>query len=447
MTNLQLLPLSLEGAGTSEVESLPSYLYRLAQLHGLFVGELVKFIGSSIGKGPEVPGDVALPKHPKPDELVRPSQSTVLLKTYLENGGVQPLQESIFWLLEHTLCRSAGSIVKGFRWCPECFSEQQALDRPCYFKLIWHLGAVQKCPLHRTPFLSECEHCGCDQTSYKRAGSFDRCAQCEANLALRKKPLSPNVISASWQDIGLDVVHLLDQVADKKPSELPEDGVRLSLNDIFDNYWQRREEEKLYQHLGRDYLLAMMFDQTPVSLDMARRIAFRLGLSLFDLVSGNGGKTTQTLIQDSLFETLPDYLQPIHRHRHNHKVVLRRIKAAVRKSPEPMSLKALAGKVGISVGYMDYQHPALAAEIKLRHREFQAQKQLRKTYQAQRIALDFFLSEKYSEEPQSRKRAYKVLRDETGLPKHLLKKAIKTAYFSLNGSADYGIGLRLPTTD
>ena len=53
--------------------------------------------------------------------------------------------------------------------------------------------------------------------------------------------------------------------------------------------WRRQEEEKLYEIFGRDQLLAITLGQTPVSLDMARRIAFRLGISLFDLVSGNGG--------------------------------------------------------------------------------------------------------------------------------------------------------------
>ena len=198
--------------------------------------------------------------------------------------------------------------------------------------------------------------------------------------------------------------------------------------------WRRPEEGKLYEIFGRDQLLAITLGQTPVSLDMARRIAFRLGISLFDLVSGNGGKTTQALIQDSLFESLPAYLEPIHRHHHNHRAILRRIKAAMKNSSEPMSLKALATKVGVSVGYMDYQHPALASEIKAKYQDFHSQQQLRKRYRAQKLALDFFLSEKYSDEPQSRKRAYKVLREETGLPKHLLRHAIQSAYLCIDSS-------------
>ncbi|SFE89531.1 hypothetical protein SAMN04487869_1232 [Marinobacter sp. DSM 26671] len=99
-----------------------------------------------------------------------------------------------------------------------------------------------------------------------------------------------------------------------------------------------------------------------------------------------------------------------------------------------MSLKALATKVGVSVGYMDYQHPALASEIKAKYQDFHSQQQLRKRYRAQKLALDFFLSEKYSDEPQSRKRAYKVLREETGLPKHLLRHAIQSAYLCIDSS-------------
>jgi hypothetical protein len=70
-----------------------------------------------------------------------------------------------------------------------------------------------------------------------RTSSLDRCVKCNANLAVRKKPLSRKAISASWQDIGLDVVHLFGQLANRNFSEIPERGVQDSLNDIFDFYW------------------------------------------------------------------------------------------------------------------------------------------------------------------------------------------------------------------
>jgi len=49
--------------------------------------------------------------------------------------------------------------------------------------------------------------------------------------------------------------------------------------------------------------------------------------------------------------------------------------------------------------------------------------------------LDFFLKDKYAKYSKSRKQAYKVLREETGLPKFILKDAIQTAYSALFDSS------------
>ncbi len=57
---------------------------------------------------------------------------------------------------------------------------------------------------------------------------------------------------------------------------------------------------------------------------------------------------------------------------------------------------------------------------------------LKKIYRAQASALAFFIDEKYSTQQKSRKQAYRVLREETGLPKFMLKRAIQSAYFALS---------------
>lgn len=106
----------------------------------------------------------------------------------------------------------------------------------------------------------------------------------------------------------------------------------------------------------------------------------------------------------------------------------RTIASYLRIADIPPSIRELASRVGVSVGYLEYRHPSLVADLVAKHQAYEQQQRLKKIYYAQRAALEFFLDEKYAYAPKSRKQAYKTIREETGLPKHLLRRAIQTAY-------------------
>lgn len=432
MSHFRLLPVPLEGAGTADVESLPSYVHRSAMLHGAYVGELIQILYTIAERNGALYPFTGRPKYPKPEELVRPGRTTQMIQNLFEMYGLQSLQESTIWLLDNVVGRSPNVIIKGFRWCPECFREWQAQGRPEYFKLIWHMRTIQVCPIHRTPFLQQCEFCGHDQTGYKKAGPIGFCQECGKNLAHRKSGLSPEMITPSWQDIGLDVVKLFDELAktDRKPFK--KDGVQRSLQGIACNIYADREKTKsFFEWLSDHDLFAVYRKRKSVGFKQAQRIAFRLGVSLYDLFSGNAATTTFPLFYEQSSEELPLYLKPVHKTSRDHQAVFESIRALMSGSANPISLKTTALKAGVSVGYIAYRYPALAREIVDKYSKYETQMQLKKIHLAQKIALDFFLAEKYSGEPKSRKQAYRVLREETGLPKHMLRKSIQSAFNAL----------------
>lgn len=100
-------------------------------------------------------------------------------------------------------------------------------------------------------------------------------------------------------------------------------------------------------------------------------------------------------------------------------------------------LKEKASKYGEDIhkcsGYLAYRYPVLYKEIVKRRKEYEEEQHLKTIYKAQAFALNYFLDERYSESPKSRKQAYRQLREETGLPKWILKKAIQNAYKALSG--------------
>lgn len=88
----------------------------------------------------------------------------------------------------------------------------------------------------------------------------------------------------------------------------------------------------------------------------------------------------------------------------------------------------VATAVGVSIGYLEYRHPTLVAELVAKHQAYEQQQKLKKVYYAQSAALRFFLNERYSDVTKSRKQAYRAIRQETGLPKFLLRRAVQSAY-------------------
>ena len=68
-----------------------------------------------------------------------------------------------------------------------------------------------------------------------------------------------------------------------------------SLSDIFDHYWRSEKEIELYRLVDRDLMLRIIEDRQCISLKVARRIAYRLGVSLSALLSGDAIESSSML--------------------------------------------------------------------------------------------------------------------------------------------------------
>jgi hypothetical protein len=410
------------------VESFPSYIHRVAFEHGVYVGELLRYLYKHGANEGLISEKTVLPQYSKPSELSRPSKTTLMLRDLFQYYSNQNLNNSVLWMLENSLGKSNDEIVHGFRWCPECLSETLSHGGEPYFKLIWHLTAIKACPIHRTPLVGQCDFCGCTQTSYRKRRSIGCCQDCGKTLSKRNKRLKPKDVSNSWEDIGLDIIALFSDLAAVEPGSFPEGGAQKSVEDLFNYYWRTCREDEFYQSITRDEVLAIVFKQSAISLKSARRIAYRLGLSLFELLSGDASQTTDVLDHEQFCSLPPGYLEANAKTRRDHRKVINKIKRLIKASKEPPSLKEVARRSEVSVGYLEYRFPVLVKDIVRSHQDFVQYQRLRSLHKAQSKALEFFVSEKYQKYPQSRKQAYRTLREETGLPKFMLRKAIQNAY-------------------
>lgn len=428
MVTERLFPIAPFGCGSADVESLASYIHRLAFEHGVSVGVLIRYLYWCGIKDGLISSEDTTASWASVNTLVRPCKKTNQIRDLLQSYTGNDLRGTIFWVLNNALGTSYGEIVKTFRWCPECLAEMESLNIEPYFKLIWHIKAITACPTHRTVMLEVCEFCGCDQTTAKKDFPISYCQSCGERLSLRKERLRPSDIRYSWEDIGFDVITFFNDLSLVEPNSFPNGAARESLSDLFDYYWENDREEEIYCVFTRDRFLAMIFNQRPVNLKSARRIAYQLGVSLFDLVSGQAAQTTDMLDHEQLCLLPPDHLRPSRKVKRDHVALLRKIRRVIKLSESPLSLKELARQTEMSVGYLQYRYPALTSDVVSKYMSYQEKKKLQKLYLAQRKALDFFIDEKYSRLHHSRKQAYKTLKDETGLPKFLLKRCIQNAY-------------------
>lgn len=433
MTN-KLFPIPLEGFGTADVESLASYVHRSAKAHGVHVGVLLRHVHLEAHFDDQLQ-DLhrwSLPAYIRPEELVIANELTRNLTSAMSHFSKQSLGHGTLWFLSSVVGRSSGEICEGFRWCPECMAEIEAVGGTAYFKLIWHLKGIDCCPVHRTPFVSACPKCGCSQTSYVKTAPLNICQDCGSNLAKRGKKLKPVDIKHSWEISGFDLLNLFDDLAGREPNSLPINGVQMSLDKLFDHYWRQDRESELYRVLPRDKLLCAIHGLRPISLKLTRRFAYRMGLSLFDIMSGNAVQTTAVSNSTWFCSLPPSFTRASPREKRDHKSTLKRIRRHIETCDHPPSLKQVAKATNVSVGYLEYRYPVLTKKVVSEYTEYVTREKLIRRYKAQEAALKYFC-DGGALGTVSRKKAYKDLRRETQLPKFLLKRAIQTAYVAIYG--------------
>jgi len=429
---IKLYPISLCGEDTADVESFPSYLHRISFDHGVHVGELIRFAYhyglEKLSDKEKYPG---VPKHIKTEDVIRPNESTKLLIDLFELMTGQNLKSSVLWFLDRNIGRSRNEVISGFRWCPECFKEMEKLEQVSYFKLIWHLTGVDACHTHRTALVSQCQACGAKQDGYVKKCNLGVCQKCGHSLSSRKTKLLPKDVINSWELIGSDLFVLLSDISTYAPDNFNLRGARASLEYLNSRYSSELKKGGVYKILSQKQVSAVIHYKRSINLEVIRRICFFLGMSLFDFISGNANKVTRRLSYDWINEIGPEFMQLKKKTYRNHQAVYQKLLESVTEMDVPPSLRMLSKINHVSVGYIDYRHPMLAKKIVERHKEFHEKLMLKKRYKAQIAAMDYFGSDKYERYHKSRKQAYKVLREETGLPKFILKKAIQDAFLTL----------------
>lgn len=212
------------GVGTEFVESMTSYVSRLAEAHSLSLYTLVtKEFSKPFNRTPYSLREMFFRRTREVlgfSKISNEVANTLGLLTGWNNLG---FLTCIHW---GKGLGKVGLLKKNKSWCPECIAESR-LSKVVYEPLIWNLESVKTCKIHRHRLESECPFCGkrlpllCGTS---RIGYCPHCG-CWLGCGTRSKLVELSTEELNWQEYVLNCFGHLFELA-------PRQGVDLSVNKL-----------------------------------------------------------------------------------------------------------------------------------------------------------------------------------------------------------------------
>ncbi len=315
----RLYPLTPVGIGTSQAESLTSYLMRLAAAHCLSPGTLYKQVIY-----PLVRAETAPPSRPLRLSslavigIIRAAhswngahQSTSNLVRTLERLTRVPGLRLLTWLPWEAVLASQLLMRRQRVWCPHCLSQWQGEGQTIYEPLLWTLQVVRICPTHDSPLVEVCPGCQRKLQTLSANVRAGHCSWCQqwlgdsgdeqwSSASLRE---SDQLQEQRWivESIG-ELISRAPEVSVSPPAkwvnEKQEDLIlRLS-----------RENSPAFSDLAgvRNKIVSLwQGGHTIPRLEFILKLCYRLNLSAIDLLTAMIGRISrETRIDSPQFQSL-----------------------------------------------------------------------------------------------------------------------------------------------
>jgi AraC-like DNA-binding protein len=194
------------GVGTPRVESLTSYLMRLAEAHSVHLYTLIYKEIAPLLERPSIyrNGILVGPFGDRSAALNGYMPTTRLLVQVVERLTAR---RELRWLTMLTFADvlSQRNLVRRTQaWCPHCYEEWQGAGQPLYTPLLWALACITYCPWHGTPLSVCCPYPDCARpvSPLNLQGTLGFCSRCQRWLGSSAAAPEEGVIPSSdqtWQ--------------------------------------------------------------------------------------------------------------------------------------------------------------------------------------------------------------------------------------------------------
>jgi len=369
-THSYLYHLDPIGVGTPEVESLTSYIARLASAHCLPVQPLLIEV-----LAPEL-------KYSK----INRSFSQFFKECACSLNGLGQYAEDFRSVLERLTLRNELSRLtmlpwkdvfdpggKGLNkpykaWCSSCFREWAENGISLYEPLIWTLSSVQVCGRHGVGLRIFCPGCGAKQPVLARAWPIGYCSSC--GLRLWEKEETEGIGKEGLTDWNFWVIEKIGKLLSASPAEFgrtSHKGFQLAVAEVV-------------SHLGiantQDLDLALGFGESTITqwrrgrgkprFDYFLVFCFKTGINPKDMLCCSSDE----FLRHCRMPT-PDGKLSKGRLPQNREVLQKKIREEMTRifsSDDALSLKEFSKKMRVGIGFLRYRFPEESKKIATRYR-------------------------------------------------------------------------------
>ncbi|MDJ0730847.1 MAG: TniQ family protein [Crocosphaera sp.] len=366
------------GIGTSMVESLSSYVTRLAHSHGVFAGILLeKKLKPLINKRYGVATLNKIAHYSKAlngmgimaEDLVRglsilTSRQDLSLLTLLHWSNLFPTRQ---------LLRSSRA------WCPLCYSEQFQNNKICYEPLLWSLKIVQVCPKHHIFLVSSCPDCGQKNlplTGRSQPGCCSKCGAWLGNYDEIHRISHPSYLSDLEWELwkGINVGNLL-QKSSSRLSFPKQEAIAEALNICVSHFsqgnialWARQLQ------VPRNTLWLWCKGKNLPTLQALLKICYCLRISVWDFVHHNLDLSNSTFVPPKLDLKVRSPSQQV-----NKSSLEMSLKLLLKENREPpMSMEEVARQLGYDRRTIFRHCPELCRLVSAKYIKYQKRTHIQK---------------------------------------------------------------------
>lgn len=384
------------GIGTADVESLTSYIARLAEAHCVNTRHLVE------GQIWPLLKDVNQNRSPRnrfggfenAEKAINGRKG--IARNWVRVLEILTLRNDLRFLTMTTW----GSVVSGSSltrpkraWCPICLEEWRMSGLVIYEPLIWVFEAVVICPHHQRFLQSTCPHCNRELKHLSSRSRPGYCSLCQEWLGFGGEAgfVDRNTLGTEQWDYQIWTVYAIGELLASAPylllppkREKVVESLSACIHRFADGNLSRfsRLVDVLSDTLSR-WQAGKGLPRFDLQLNMCYRVGISLRSFLTETLSDNPDWDDAVFFRPA--ELTPSRIRP------SEENVRQVLTSAFNEYPPP-SLAQLAGRIGYkSENSIRFRFPDLARDITLRHRSQCQRTFTHRTHRAVKAALQTVL--------------------------------------------------------
>lgn len=409
------------------IESMTSYLRRLGSIYSVSLHQILRYLAES----KEVSDLVATPafrmsvRAPTTLNGYGSTARHLAQRVAAATGNNRIAATTLQRISPSLTPRSTDSIATKRRYCQKCVMQmEKSSDQPIWEPLVWSVATIARCPSHGTPL----------RYAVNQWKDLERE---ERWIAPR-----PQIKGLAWQDEWhiIETVKLV-RFCSSHPEQLTTDHAPTKfISGIMNQRGMTSSELAARTGFSKANLDRKILNAQQTTLGALFIIAERFAVSPVDILEDPYGAVRQA----SLFDPLDGDHVGVYRSVRGRKIrgrnVFDNIQAHLRKilaSRDPVpSFASVCRSWGVSTGFVRYGLPEETCRYTARRSIEQARRRLDRRERAYRLARDALTDGQGDAAPSmGLKRVVRQLRESSGMPKHLLARALRDAYCDLRKSS------------